>query len=90
MLNLEQRRTYSNYQQKVGNMVANTQIQIKKRNGINESLDLEKMHKVVFFACNNLSNVSASQVEINSHLSFFDGMTTVEIQETLILSLIHI
>jgi len=89
MLNLEQRRTYdrnSNYQQKVGNMVAINQIQIKKRDGIKEPLDLEKMHKVVFFACNGLSNVSASQVEINSHLSFFDGMTTVEIQETLIKS----
>ena len=89
MLNLEQRRTYSknrNYQLKVGNMVAINQIQIKKRDGIKEPLDLEKMHNVVFFACNNLSNVSASQVEINSHLSFFDGMTTVEIQETLIKS----
>ena len=89
MLNLEQRRTYnenSEYQTKVGNMVAVKQIQIKKRDGINEPLDLEKMHKVVFFACKGLANVSASQVEINSHLSFFDQMTTVEIQETLIKS----
>ena len=89
MLNLEQRRTYnenSEYQTKVGNMVAVKQIQIKKRDGVNEPLDLEKMHKVVFFACEGLANVSASQVEINSHLSFFDQMTTVEIQETLIKS----
>ena len=88
MLNLEQRRTYKNseYQTKVGNMVAVKQIQIKKRDGINEPLDLEKMHKVVFFACDGLSNVSASQVEINSHLSFFDQMTSSEIQETLIKS----
>ena len=89
MLNLEQRRTYnenSEYQTKVGNMVAVKQIQIKKRDGVNEPLDLEKMHKVVFFACKGLANVSASQVEINSHLSFFDQMTSSEIQETLIKS----
>ena len=88
MLNLELKRTYENSTdlRKVRNMVAMNNISIKKRTGINEPLDLEKMHKVVFHACSNLTNVSASQVEINSHLSFFNGMTTVEIQETLIKS----
>ena len=67
-------------------MNQSSKISIKKRDGKKEPLDLEKMHKVVFHACEGLKNVSPSQVEINSHLSFFDGMTSSEIQETLIKS----
>jgi len=59
-------------------------IQIVKRNGEKEDLDLEKMHKVVFEACNNINNVSASEVELKSHIQFYNGMTSSEIQETLI------
>ncbi len=87
MLNLEQNRTYSRTNDTMGNsMNQSSKISILKREGHKEPLDLEKMHKVVFHACENLKNVSASQVEINSHLSFFDGMTSSEIQETLIKS----
>ena len=59
-------------------------IQIVKRNGEKEDLDLEKMHKVVFEACNNINNVSASELELKSHIQFYNGMTSSEIQETLI------
>jgi ribonucleoside-diphosphate reductase alpha chain len=59
-------------------------IHIVKRNGEKENLDLEKMHKVVFQACNNINNVSASEVELKSHIQFYSGMTSSEIQETLI------
>ena len=61
-----------------------TGIHIVKRNGDKEELDLEKMHKVVFEACNNINNVSASEVELKSHIQFYSGMTSSEIQETLI------
>ena len=61
-----------------------TGIHIVKRNGDKEQLDLEKMHKVVFEACNNINNVSASEVELKSHIQFYSGMTSSEIQETLI------
>lgn len=61
-----------------------TAIHIVKRNGEKEALDLEKMHKVVFEACNNINNVSASEVELKSHIQFYGGMTSSEIQETLI------
>ena len=61
-----------------------TGIHIVKRNGEKENLDLEKMHKVVFEACNNINNVSASEVELKSHIQFYSGMTSSEIQETLI------
>jgi ribonucleoside-diphosphate reductase alpha chain len=63
-----------------------TQFQVTKRDGTREDLDLEKMHKVVFYACQNITGVSASEVEIKSHLSFYSGITSTEIQETLIKS----
>ena len=43
-----------------------TDISIVKRDGRKEPLDLDKLHKVVFFACEGLTGVSASQVEILS------------------------
>ena len=60
------------------------QILVTKRNGVKEPLDLEKLHKVVFWATEGITGVSASEVEIKSHLQFFNGIKTSEIQETLI------
>jgi len=59
---------------------------VKKRDGSIESLDLEKMHIMCEEACKNLAGVSASQVEIQSGIQFYDGITTAEIQEILIRS----
>jgi ribonucleoside-diphosphate reductase alpha chain len=61
-------------------------IKVKKRNGSIEHLDLDKMHKMVEEACKGLAGVSASQVEINSGIQFYDGITTAAIQEILIKS----
>ena len=62
-------------------------INVKKRNGRGtEPLDLNKIHEMVEEACEGVTGVSASQVEINSSLSFYDGITTADIQETLIRS----
>ena len=63
-----------------------TQIQVQKRNGNREPLDLEKLHKVVFWATQNITGVSASEVEIKSHLQFYNGIQSSNIQETLIKS----
>jgi len=57
-----------------------------KRNGLIETLDLDKMHIMVEEACNNLKAVSASQVEMKSGIQFYSGITTAEIQEILIRS----
>jgi len=57
-----------------------------KRSGGVESLDLNKMHVMVEEACKNLAGVSASQVEMQSGIQFYDGITTAEIQEILIRS----
>ena len=59
---------------------------VKKRDGRIEHLNLEKIHKMVEEACTNISGVSASQVEINSGIQFYNGITTEEIQEILIRS----
>lgn len=60
------------------------EIKVRKRDGSLEPLDLNKLHKVVTWACDGLTGVSASEVELNAHLSFSDGMKTSDIQETLI------
>jgi ribonucleoside-diphosphate reductase alpha chain len=57
-----------------------------KRGGYLEHLDLDKLHIMVEEACKDLSGVSASQVEIQSGIQFYDGITTAEIQEILIRS----
>ena len=62
----------------------NQTITIKKRNGDKEPLNIEKLHKVVEYACEGLTGVSASEVELKSHIQFYNNMTTKEIQETLI------
>lgn len=62
------------------------QIQVQKRDGKKESLDLEKLHKVVFWATEGITGVSASEVEIKSHIQFYNGIRTADIQETLIKS----
>ena len=65
----------------------NADIQVKKRNGRGvEALDLNKIHEMVEAACVDVGGVSASQVEMHSQLSFYDGITTADIQETLIRS----
>jgi len=60
---------------------------VRKRNGSVEPLNLDKIHKVVDDACEGLgSAVSASEVEMNSGIQFYDGITTAEIQEILVRS----
>jgi len=61
-------------------------ITVKKRDGSIEVLNLNKLHEMVDAACKDLAGVSASQVEINSGIQFYDGITTAEIQEILIRS----
>ena len=63
-----------------------TAIQVTKRDGSKELLDLEKLHRVVFWATQGITGVSASEVEIKSHIQFYNGIKTADIQETLIKS----
>ena len=59
---------------------------VLKRDGKTEPLDLNKLHVMVEQACDDLAGVSASQVEMQSGIQFYDGITTAEIQEILIRS----
>ena len=61
-------------------------IKVQKRNGSIESIDIEKIHVMVEHACDGLSGVSASQVEMNANIQFYDGIKTSEIQEILVRS----
>ena len=61
-------------------------IKVVKRDGRSEGINLEKVHKMVDLACEGLAGVSASQVEIQSGLQFFDNIETKQIQEILVRS----
>ncbi|MCL1623406.1 ribonucleoside-diphosphate reductase subunit alpha [Moraxella sp. Tifton1] len=65
-------------------MVHIDKIQVTKRNGKSEPIDLEKIHKVINWAAEGLTNVSVSQVELKSHIQFYDGIATCDIHETII------
>ena len=63
------------------------QIYVVKRNGRGKvPLDIEKIHEMVEHACEDITGVSASEVEMNSGLQFHDGISTQEIQQILIKS----
>ena len=61
-------------------------IQVTKRDGSSEPITIDKLHKVVSYACEGIAGVSASEVEINSQIQFFDGIKSSDVQETLIKS----
>ena len=61
-------------------------MQVLKRDGTLEELNIDKLHKVVMYACEGISGVSASEVEIHSQIQFSNGISTSDIQETLIKS----
>jgi ribonucleoside-diphosphate reductase alpha chain len=63
-----------------------SQIYVTKRDGRREPLDLEKLHRVVFWGCEGITGVSPSEVEIRSSLQFYDGIKTTDVQEMLIKS----
>ena len=67
-------------------MNTSKEILIEKRDGTKEPIDISKMQFVVEQACEGLSGVSASQIEMNSHIQFTNGMTSRDIQDILIRS----
>lgn len=72
-------------------MIATEQeLRVVKRNGSQEQLRLSKLHKMVMSACEGLSGVFPSQIEMKSSIQFYDGMSTDEIQKILIKSAVDL
>ncbi|MCK9453673.1 ribonucleoside-diphosphate reductase subunit alpha [Sulfurimonas sp.] len=57
---------------------------IIKRNGRTETLDITKIQKYTSAAVKDLDNVSQSELEVDAQIQFRDGITSKEIQQTLI------
>ncbi|QUM84678.1 MULTISPECIES: class 1a ribonucleoside-diphosphate reductase subunit alpha [unclassified Moritella] len=62
----------------------NKNLLVTKRSGKQETIDLEKIHRVIKWAAKGLNNVSVSLVELKSHIQFYDGIRTEDIHETMI------
>ena len=61
-------------------------LQVKKRNNRLENLDISKINTCAERACENLDNVSASEVVLDAHVQLYDKITTKEIDQALIMS----
>jgi len=59
-------------------------ITVIKRNGRTEPLDISKIQKYTSAAVKDLDGVSQSELEVDAQIHFRDGITSKEIQETLI------
>src|SRR6056300_1317912 len=59
---------------------------IKRGERGKELLNIEKIHEMVEYACEGITGVSSSQVEMSSGLQFYDNITTNDIQQILIKS----
>lgn len=59
-------------------------IHVTKRNGAKEALDLDKIHQILFFACDGLAGVSVSEIEMRAELQFHEGISTDTIHNILI------
>jgi ribonucleoside-diphosphate reductase alpha chain len=59
-------------------------MKVVKRDGSSAYLDTSKIHKMIAAACNNINNVKIETVEKFTHINFYDGITTDEIQNILI------
>ncbi|MDG6894661.1 class 1a ribonucleoside-diphosphate reductase subunit alpha [Volucribacter amazonae] len=62
----------------------NKALMVTKRDGRLEPINLDKIHRVITWAAEGLDNVSVSQVELRSHIQFYEGIRTSDIHETII------
>ena len=61
-------------------------INVKKRNGRLEKLNINKINLCAERACENLEDVSASEIVLDAHVQLYDKITTNEIDKALIMS----
>lgn len=58
-------------------------IKVKKRDGTLVKKDIDKIHKVLEWAAEDLNNVSISEVELQANLQFYEGIPTAKIHKIL-------
>ena len=66
--------------------MTNENINVVKRNGTKEPLNLDKIHNMLYKACEGLTGVSVSDIALKARLSFYDGVSSKEIHAALIKS----
>jgi len=66
------------------------ELNVTKRNGEKFVFDAEKINKVLMWATDGLSGVSASDVAMNAHIQFFPGIKTSAIHNVLIQSAVDL
>ena len=65
-------------------------ITVVKRDGRREPLDIAKIQKQVAMACDGISNVSPSMIEMAAQIQFHDGITSADIDRTLLRAMINL
>lgn len=58
-------------------------IEVTKRNGTREVLNLDKIHQILYFACDGITNVAVSEIELRAKLQFQQGVSTETIHNIL-------
>ena len=59
---------------------------VTKRSGETAPFDFEKIHKVLYWAVEDIANVSVSEIEIKTKMQLYNKIPTAEIHETIIKS----
>ncbi|WWP01270.1 MAG: class 1a ribonucleoside-diphosphate reductase subunit alpha [Candidatus Dasytiphilus stammeri] len=62
----------------------NQRLFVTKRDGRKERINLDKIHRVLYWAMQGLQNISVSQIELRSHIQFYNGIKTSDIHKTII------
>lgn len=65
-------------------------IKVTKRDGEKVEFEAEKINKVLLWATENISGVSASDVAMNAQIQFYPGIKTSQIHEVLIRSAVDL
>jgi ribonucleoside-diphosphate reductase alpha chain len=65
-------------------------MEVIKRNGEKSKFDAEKINRVLMWATENISGVSPSDVAMNAHIQFYQGIKTKEIHNVLVQSAVDL
>ena len=61
-------------------------IDVTKRDGTKQEFDLEKVHKVLDWACKDITGVSISEIELKANIQLYNNIPAYDIHELLIKS----